>query len=303
MVQACKKAFGSARLATATKTTQFLRVIFGDDKSDIAAGGGYYCQECGTQPKLDFHWTLGTKCGALSGWFCPQGCAYATQRMAGVLTFASKDDPSGSFVMNSRMPDGGTANFLGLLKLVNLIRQGEFGLSAEDLRKAGGLGPAIKNLIGKDNEQYLRLFPMLLDVRRAAKLMPPRIDMNQYPDFEICESPNDVTLRTEDWGRGYIYYDIAQLFAGDEPAEVTDGAWRGLLQTVVSAWGLAEAAAILPHEMNLYTGVSKKAASALNQWMYIRHTGFHAPTGDDASTMTKASASEKEWASKPFDAF
>ena len=138
--------------------------------------------------------------------------------------------------MISRMPDGTTGNFLGLLKLVNLIRQGEFGLSAEDLRKAGGLGPAIKNLIGKDNERYLRLFPMLRDVARSAKLMAPNLAHHQYPEFEVSEGPDDVTLRTRDFGRGYILYDIAKLFAGDEPAEVTDGAWRELLQTVASAW-------------------------------------------------------------------
>ena len=159
MVQAARKAFGKARLATATKNTEFMRVIFGDDESDIAAGGGYYCQECGAQPKLDYHWTVGTKCGALSGWFCGHGCAYETKLMAGILTFADKNDPGGSFVMNTRMPDGVTANMLAFMKLVNLIRLGEWALTPEDLRKAGGLGPAIKNLICKDNERYLRLFP------------------------------------------------------------------------------------------------------------------------------------------------
>ena len=301
MVQAARKAFGMARLATATKSTEFMRVIFGDEQSDIAAGGGYYCQECGTQPKLDYHWTAGTKCGALSGWFCGQGCAYETKRMAGILTFADKNDPGGSFVMNTRMPDGVTANLLALMKLVNLIRLGEWALSPEDLRKAGGLGPAIRNLIGKDNERYMRLFPMLAGVRRAATLTAPRLDRYQYPQFEVCEGPDDVTLRTRDFGRGYILYDIAKLFAGDEPAEVTDGAWRGLLQTVVSAWGLAEAAAILPEEMHAYTGVSKKTCKSLSTYMYIRHTGRHAPSGDDASTMTGASDSEKEWAMLPFN--
>ena len=75
---------------------------------------------------------------------------------------------------------------------------------------------------------------MLRDVARSAKLMAPNLGQHHCPEFEVCEGPNDVTLRRADYGRGYVLYDIAKLFAGDEPAEASDGAWRGLLQTVVS---------------------------------------------------------------------
>ena len=65
-----RKALGEARLATVTKCTEFMRMIFGDDSTEVAAGGGYYCQECMTQPKYDYHWWKAKKCGSLSGWFC-----------------------------------------------------------------------------------------------------------------------------------------------------------------------------------------------------------------------------------------
>ena len=34
------KALGEARLATATKATEFMRVIFGDESTEVALGGG-----------------------------------------------------------------------------------------------------------------------------------------------------------------------------------------------------------------------------------------------------------------------
>jgi hypothetical protein len=78
-----RKALGKARLATATKGTEFMRVIVGNEGSQIAAGGGYYCQTCWTQPKYDYHWTLARKYGnKLSGWFCgANGCPYDSKRM------------------------------------------------------------------------------------------------------------------------------------------------------------------------------------------------------------------------------
>ena len=54
---AARKAFGEARLATATKAAEFMRVIFGSETTEVAAGGGYYCQKCMIQPKYDYHWT------------------------------------------------------------------------------------------------------------------------------------------------------------------------------------------------------------------------------------------------------
>ena len=303
MVQAARQAFGQARLTTATQSTEFMRVIFGDDESQIAAGGGYYCQECVTQPRLDYHWTVGEKCGCLSGWFCGQGCAYDTGRMAGLLTFADKNGPEGSFVMNTRMPIGVTANMLGVIKLVNLIRLGEVALSADDMRKAGGLGPACKSMLGKDNKRYLRVFHLLRGVARAAILKAPNLGPYYCPEIETCEGPNDVTFRTEDYGRGYVLYDIGKLFDGDEPAEASDGAWRGLLQTVVSAWGLAEAAALHPDELNAYTGISKQTIRSLRTWLFIRQMGCYAPEGDDASTMSEASVSDRSWAALPFNDF
>jgi hypothetical protein len=45
-----RRALGEARLATATKVAEFMRVIFGSDDTEVAAGGGYYCQL--THPNL-----------------------------------------------------------------------------------------------------------------------------------------------------------------------------------------------------------------------------------------------------------
>ena len=258
-----------------------MRVILGNDDSQVAVGGGYYCQTCGAQPKLDYHWTVGSKCGSLRGWFCAnEGCPYDTTRMAGLITFADKKDPAGSFAMNTRMPQGSTANMLAAMKLVNLIRNGECELTIEDIRKAGGLGQALKRIIGKDNERYSRLFGMLRGVTRGGYLHASNLGDHYCPDFKICEGDNDVTLRTEDYGRPYVKYDVAKLFDGEEPAEATDGAWKGIVQTVLNAWGLAEAVAIHP-EMYEYMQCSKKILKKLRAWTFIRHTQ-HYPPEDNA---------------------
>ena len=67
LTMAARKAWGKARLATVTKATDFLRMVVGNEDSEVAVGGGYYCQDCYTQPKNDFNWTVGKKCGVLSG--------------------------------------------------------------------------------------------------------------------------------------------------------------------------------------------------------------------------------------------
>ena len=87
---------------------------------------------------------------------------------------------------------------LGAIKLVNLVRLREFALTAEDIREAGGLAPAFKSMIGKDNERYSRLFGMLRKVARPGYLQRHNLGEHVCPEFEICEGANDVTLRTED---------------------------------------------------------------------------------------------------------
>jgi hypothetical protein len=165
-----RKALGEARLTTATKATEFMRVIFGSEETEVAAGGGYYCQDCWTQPKLDLHWTLAKCCGnSSSGWFCgARGCPYDAKRMAGLITFADKTDKNNSFVMNTRMPMGTAANMLAAIKLINCIRMGECKVSDEDARKKGGIGEALKGMITDDNERYFRLFDQLRNVQKEA---------------------------------------------------------------------------------------------------------------------------------------
>ena len=298
-----RRAFGKARLTTATKSTDFMRVILGHDDSQVAVGGGFYCQECVTQPRNDYHWTVASKCGSLSGWFCAnKGCPYDTKRMAGLITFADKEDPANSFVMNTRMPQGSTANILAAIKLVNLIRNGECELTTEDISRAGGLGQALKRIIGMDNDRYYRLFALLRGVEDGGRLHAPNLGEHNCPEFKICEGENEVTLRAEDYGRPYVMYNVAKLFAGEEPAEASDGAWKGIVQTVLSAWGIAEAVAIHP-DMNEYTQCSKKTLKNLRSWTYIRQTKRYPPEDNDASSMTEASESDQAWASLPFDDF
>ena len=302
LTMAARKAFGRERLTTATKSCEFLRVIFGSDQTEVAAGGGYYCQTCGTQPKYDFQWTVATGCGALSGWFCPkEGCPYDTQRMAGLITFEDKKDASSSFVMNTRMAEGSTANMLSTMKLVNVIRNGECKLSNDDVRRAGGLGTALRNMIGGDNELYHRLFSKLRGVAVPGHLHAPNVDRSYYPHFKVCEGENDVTLRTADFGRPFVMYDVNQLFDGAEPAEASDGAWRGIVQVILSAWGLAEACALHP-DMNTVTSLSKKVVKNLTKWTHIRATGKY-PLSDDEWSLTEASESDKAWAAQDFDEF
>lgn len=195
-----RKAFGKARLTTATKCTDFMRVILGHENSQVAVGGGFYCQDCFTQPRNEYRWTVASKCGSLSGWFCSnKGCPYDTKRMAGLVTFADKEDAAKSFVMNTRMPQGTTANLLAAIKLVNLIRNGECELTTEDISRAGGVGQALKRLIGMDNDRYDRLFALLRGVAVGGSIQAPNLGEHHCPEFEICEGENEVTLRAEDF--------------------------------------------------------------------------------------------------------
>ena len=188
LTMAARKAWGRAKLATVTKACGFVRMVVGNEDSEVAVGGGYYCQDCYTQPKNDFNWTVGKKCGVLSGWFCAhKGCPYDKKRMAGLVTFADKKQPQKSFVMNTRMPHGTTANLLAVMKLVNLIRNGECAFTAEDISKAGGVGKALKKLIGADNDRYFRSFALLRAVAVGGYIHAPNIGEHHCPEFEICE--------------------------------------------------------------------------------------------------------------------
>ena len=143
---------------------------------------------------------------------------------------------------------------------------------------------------------------MLRGVAVGGTLHPPNINDHRFPYFQICEGDNDVTLRREDYGRPYVMYDVAKLFDGEEPAEASDGAWKGIVQTVLNAWGIAEAVAIHP-DMNEYTQWSKKTLKNLRAWTYIRQTKRYPPEDNDAWSMTEASESDQAWASQPFDDF
>ena len=99
-----------------------------------------------------------------------------------------KTDPKKSFVMNTRMPAGTTANVLSAIKVVDVILTGECKLTADDVRRAGGIGRALKNMIGCDNGRYYRLFDMLRRVQSEAILTHPDIDKSKLPDISFFPS-------------------------------------------------------------------------------------------------------------------
>jgi hypothetical protein len=72
-----RKALGKARLNSATRATEFMRVIVGSETSQIAAGGGYYCQTCWCQPKYGYFWTKANKI-----WKCLERLVLRCQRLS-----------------------------------------------------------------------------------------------------------------------------------------------------------------------------------------------------------------------------
>ena len=167
MTLAARRAYGASRLLAAGKACEFIRMVTGGDETEICIAGGYYCQDCETQPVHDFKWWLCEN----GGWFCAaNGCAYDKGRMAGLISFVDKKDKEESFVVKTRMPSGKTANMLSAIKLVNMIRTGEFPLRDDEIQRYGGLGKAIKQWIAQDNERYYRAFDMLRKVEAPGKI-------------------------------------------------------------------------------------------------------------------------------------
>jgi len=193
--------------------------------------------------------------------------------MAGSITFVDKSDPDGSFVMNTRMPTGSVANMLSAMKITGTIRLSECPVTPEDLAKSGRIGPAIKTMIGLDNDRYYRLMDMLRAVQTEGKITEPAVDHDRYPKFKGCEGENDVTLKMEYFGRENIFYDVGKLFDRDDPAEMAAEAWKGVLQVVLEAWGIAEEVPLHPDALNKMSNCFKKTLKKLREWSYIRATG------------------------------
>ena len=127
----------------------------------------------------------------------------------------------------------------------------------------------------------------------------PAVDPDLYPKFQVCEGANDVTVKTEDFGRANIFYDDGKLFDNQEPFEMTAEAWEGVLQGVLEAWGLAEAVSLHPDQMNTLTSCSMKTLKQLRNWSYIRATGHYPPS--DTKPSEKATKKDLAWAAKSFD--
>ena len=196
--------------------------------------------------------------------------------MSGLLTFTDKSDPAESFVLNTRMPSGTVQNMLAAIKVVNAIRLGECKFTAEDIRRAGSLGTAMKKMITDDNDRYYRVFDRLREVQRGVKLTAPDLTGHNLPEFEICEAENDVTLTTKDYGRGCVIYDVGLLFGPEALLQPTSEAWKSLLKVVINAWGLAEAAAIHPDQINSWAN-------------WFAHVDFH------SSHRTSCSRGRRNW--------
>ena len=119
------------------------------------------------------------------------------------------------------------------------------------------------------------------------------------PAFKICEGANDVTLTSKDFGRSCVVYDVGKLFNRESPAVPSVDAWKGVLQVILAAGGVAEAGAIHPDHLNDWTSCSKKALVNLRCWTLIRASACYPP---DGTTPGKdASEQNKEWASMPFN--
>ena len=197
------------------------------------------------------------------------------------------------------MPSGTTANLLGAIKVVNAIRLGECKVTDDEARKHRGLGEALKRMIGADNDRYYRCFDQLREVAKEGSITYTDLTGHDCPHFEICEGPNDVTLITQDLdGRGFVVYDVGELFNREDPADPSDEAWRAVVQTVVSAWGVAEAGAIHPDYLNTWTKCANKTLWDLRSWTYIRSTQHYPPEGNKPGK--RASRRDLEWAAKPF---
>ena len=124
---------------------------------------------------------------------------------------------------------------------------------------------------------------------------------HNLPVFEIAEGPNEVTLTTKDFGRSCVVHDVGKLFDTENLADPSEDAWKGVVQVVLSVWGVVEAGAIHPDQLNAWTTCSKETLTALRSWTFIRATGRHPPEGETPGQA--ASASDKEWAAKPFEDF
>ena len=129
----------------------------------------------------------------------------------------------------------------------------------------------------------------------------PNTSGHNFPCFKICKEANDVTLGETDYGNACVYYDIGQLFGRVEPIEPSQEGWKGVAQTVIGAWGIAEAASVHPQQLNGWTKCSMKTLKRLRAWTYIRATKRWPPQGDEPGEM--ASDSDMAWAALPFDEF
>ena len=302
LVESAQKAFGAARLSTASSAAEFMRMMVGDERTVIRAGGGYFCERCMRKTKYDYQWTKATGTGTMSDWFCGScGYPYDKGRMAGVLTYVDVQDPVKSFIIRCRMPSGTVANFRTALALVNLIRHNECPITDEDAERFGGLGAAFRVAIGNDNDRYYRSFDNLRAVACPATLTRPDLCGKDLPHFKICDGPNDVTLREENYGRGCLVYDLKELFPvdGDAQAELDDGPWKAILRAVISSWGVADAAACDPATLHAWSNCAKATLVRLRTWTFLRAIQRHPPT-EDKRPGREASEADMEWASQPF---
>ena len=78
------------------------------------------------------------------------------------------------------------------------------------------------------------------------------------PAFQICESTNDVTLSSRDFGRGCVVYNVGRFFHLMDSSNPSSEAWTGAVQNVLAAWGTAEAGVTHPDLMNTWASYSKK---------------------------------------------
>jgi hypothetical protein len=194
-------------LAVISKSTEFCRCVYGTKDTVIRIVMAYVCDKCEFMPECDFDYTVVTKCGQLSGWFCSKcGGNYETRLMRGVLAIANSEEPSASVVLMIGMPQGKTANFLSFAKLVNNMRMGNMPFTVDDGKKACTMAAAIKKFIVSDNSVACTTLALLGATKETHTKCTPDLDRDTYPYFQIAEEPGDVTLTSNDFGTQAMYF-------------------------------------------------------------------------------------------------
>ena len=98
-----------------------------------------------------------------------------------------------------------------------------------------------------------------------------------------------------------LFTTSASFSIKEDPAEPSAEGWKGELHVVLEAWGIADAAALHPEQLNKWNNCSKEKILELRTWSRIRATKRYPPT--DTKPGMLATEADLSWASKSLDDF